>query len=77
MLVHMETRIQTVFGLVEDGNVTKKWVVQADPNQVDPLQISVLTEENFRKAYEAIVGLKAQLIAQLENPPQELEVKTP
>jgi hypothetical protein len=72
MLVHLETRVQTVFALVEDGNVTKKWVVQPDPNQADPLQIQVLSEESFKRAYEAIVGLKAQLVAQLENPPQEL-----
>jgi len=62
MVIHMETKIVTVFGVLDkDGNVTQRFLIQPDQNNPDPLNIQVFNQENFVKAFEAISSVKAQL----------------
>lgn len=54
-IVHLETTIQTIFGLVdEDGDVIKKQPVT--------LSLSKLNKDSFEKSLESLQDAKNQLI---------------
>jgi hypothetical protein len=66
MIVHIETRVQTLFGVLDDnGNIVNKQPVT--------LEISELQAERFRHAYDYISNFKARYAESVEQgtqPPQ-------
>lgn len=68
-IVHIETVITSLFGVLDDeGNITQQISVGPQKQQAqDPLSIKVFKEEGFRKAFEALVGVKSELNKQLEQ----------
>jgi hypothetical protein len=65
-IVHVETRITTVLGVMdEEGNVTQLLnVAAANNDHNDPLLIRKLTKDAFVKAYEALHEIREKLKCQ-------------
>lgn len=73
-VVHIETRMQVMFGVLDDeGNVINQFVLaprtqdeQGKP-VVDPLLIKKLNKEAVDKAYEYILSVRAELAKNVNN----------
>lgn len=60
MIVHVQTLVQTTFGLVDDdGNIVKTKAVSAAVNKLD--------EASFVATLNSIVAAKAQVAQELVN----------
>lgn len=74
-VVHLETVVSTVFGIVdEDDNVVDSFVVGGGKDK--PIQVKVLNEANWSKLYHDIMDAKSQVTAKL-NAPAEPDVGEP
>lgn len=67
-VVHIETRIQSVFGILDDeGNIVEQFTVTARGQDeqgkpvADPLLLRKFTKEGFEQAYEALNNLKGEV----------------
>lgn len=68
MVIHLETKIVTIFGVLDDnGNVVQRFAVQPGNEPNDPLNIAVLNQDSFVNAFNAISGAKAELVKKLEE----------
>jgi hypothetical protein len=66
-IVHMETKVRSVFGLLdEEGNIVRKFEIEPSP-QGDELSISVLNEQSFINSYFALYKLKEDMISRLKQ----------
>lgn len=66
-VIHLETKVNSVFGVLdEDGNLIRKLQVNPTPEGTDPLSISVLREDAFDLAYEALSKIRSELVDQLK-----------
>lgn len=67
MVVHLETKIITVFGVLDDnGNVVQRYAIQPGNEPNDPLNIAVFNQDSFITAFNAIANAKDQLVAKVE-----------
>lgn len=61
-VIHLETHIQSVFGLLDDqGNVVQQVVVRAGEKVDDPLLIKKFTKEAFDNAYSSLLNVRSQI----------------
>jgi hypothetical protein len=64
-IVHIETRIVTLLGVVDnEGNVTQIMVSPDNNNPNDPLLVKKLTVDNFTKAFNTIGEIREKLKCQ-------------
>lgn len=69
-VVHVETRIVTLLGVLDDeGNVARTLVLQADPNDPnDPLVIRKPSPAAFEAAAHVVRRTRARVEAELASP---------
>lgn len=72
-IVHVETRIQTTFALVDDTDVLQQYTVVAQAQDAqgkpvdDPLLIRKFTQEAWDRAYETINKVRVELDKNANN----------
>jgi hypothetical protein len=66
-VVHLETRIVTLLGIMdEDGDISQKIVVQANPQDPqDPLVLGKLSLPAFEAAFNTLKRIRAEVEAKL------------
>lgn len=75
-IVHLQTVVRSVFGVVDDeGNVVQEVVVSGAENQ--PIVLKVLNEANWTQVYNSLVDAKAQLVDRVNNPNPEAPTLAP
>lgn len=72
-IVHLETVIRTVFGVVDaDGNVVRQIVVSGPENK--PISINVLSQDSWNSVYNGLMDAKQNVLDQFNAPGPEEEV---
>lgn len=61
-VIHNGTQVTSSFSIIdEDGDVVQSIVVQAHQEKEDPLRFNKITPENFERAFNALIEIKANM----------------